>query len=114
MSVVIKDFDTPEKCQMCPCCYIENETALPPNKPGKPICSVWGDRIQDMYSKRNDNCPLIPLPQKHGRLIDADFLLGRLKEFAKGYDPNTFHVTMLDVYRWLEYSTAVIEAEDGE
>lgn len=98
----VKSCDMPLSCKTC---SLEDFA-----EDGGSYCKI-NDGWTPPNGKRAD-CPLIPLPQKHGRLIDADFLLGRLKEFAKGYDPNTFHVTMLDVYRWLEYSTAIIEAEE--
>lgn len=110
MSVIIKDLDLPPKCQYCPCCYIENETAVPPNKPSKPICSVWGDSIQDMYNSRNDNCPLIELPKQHGNLIDRQVLLKALQKHWNVEDDDDF--ANKSVWREIENAPTVIEAED--
>jgi len=63
---------TPEDCFSCPLkeegfCNITNAYAVKINK-------------------RNSDCPLVELPEHHGRLIDADALAAdSLKDGAYGY-----------------------------
>ena len=53
MSVIVKGIDMPENCIDC---FVKDK-----------ICHSWKD------------CPLVELPKKHGRLIDADRLIARLE-----------------------------------
>ena len=69
MSVYIKGMEMPSSCCACNLCtkYLF-ETP--------PFCDVTMKRIDD-WSKRSDDCPLIPVPD-HGRLVDADGLMEHL------------------------------------
>ena len=63
-SVLIKGMRMPENCETC-----EYQT--------KGACFALGVNkgtitIRRMDKERPDWCPLVPLPEKHGRLIDAD------------------------------------------
>lgn len=55
---VIRGIEMPKNCYECPCCDKEF---------GK--CQVLDDYI---FYDRPSLCPLLPLPEGHGRLIDAD------------------------------------------
>ena len=60
MSVLIKNMRIPEDCFSCPLkeegyCNLTNAYAV-------------------FINERNSDCPLVELPEKHGRLIDADEL----------------------------------------
>lgn len=57
MSVLIKGMDIPENCTRCD--YIGLNVAI-----GCPVMSGTNGRATD--------CPLIALPDHHGRLVDAD------------------------------------------
>lgn len=60
MSAIIKGMEMPEYCYECPCHNGENG-----------YCQAYKSGY--LYSiERPAKCPLIPLPQGHGRLIDAD------------------------------------------
>lgn len=75
MSVVIKGMQMPENCSDCP-------VALS----GK-YCRI--NQTYTTYIKlpiRPDHCPLVELPEHHGRLIDADDLVTEsLADGAYGY-----------------------------
>ena len=58
MSVYIPNMEMPKNCYQCPSCDKEN---------GK--CQVLNDFI---FYDRPSWCPLVPLPEWHGRLIDAE------------------------------------------
>ena len=75
MSILIKDMQMPKNCSECP-------VALS----GK-YCRI--NKTYTTYIKlpiRPDHCPLVELPEHHGRLIDADVLATEsLKDGAYGY-----------------------------
>ena len=105
MSLIIKGVDMPEKCENCPCYdYIDY------------VC-----RADDCFApfdvenpeERSEHCPLIELPAKHGRLIDAD----ELKKNMRNYYPSIDHlccsqhvVTKGDI----DCAPTIIEAEVSE
>lgn len=93
MSVVIK-MDMPKSCGMCECS-------------GTSVCREWMkvDR-RDMGSKRADTCPILcELPEKHGRLIDADDFLKFLQALTDNGAPYE------SVIELLEKHETIIEAE---
>ena len=61
MSVLIKGMKMPKKCLWCPLQYIG-------------FCQVTKTDVNSDLGRRADDCPLVELPEKHGRLIDADAL----------------------------------------
>ena len=61
MSIIIKDMDLPEDCFSCP---LKEEG----------FCNLTNAYAVNLY-KRNSDCPLIPLPEHHSRLIDADTVI---------------------------------------
>lgn len=63
MSVVVMGVDIPEDCDSC---WL----------PGK-HCNLW---LATDVGERHRGCPIRPMPEKHGRLIDAS----ELETVAKG------------------------------
>ena len=71
MSVLIKDMKMPISCIECPCslnlffCKVYS---------GMPVLDASSLTINDttINVKRPDWCPLVELPEHHGRLIDVD------------------------------------------
>lgn len=61
MSVLIKGMEMPESCI---CCDIETSYNYCPM-----LCR---DTDDIRYDGRLDDCPLVDLPEKHGRLFDSD------------------------------------------
>jgi hypothetical protein len=58
MSVIVKGMKMPESCFKC-----------------RIYCKEFGESAvsdNDFHTKRLENCPLVELPKKHGRLIDVD------------------------------------------
>ena len=96
MGLYIKGAKMPKNCWTCPC---HNKEYL--------ICQVTDSCCE--YEKPN-NCPLVELPSKHGRLIDADLAMEKLATDKR--EAYTKH----DV--WLKFSTygapTVLEAEGAE
>lgn len=55
MSVIVKGMEMPKDCNSC---WIPSS-----------FCKLW---LKSDVGNRHQDCPLIELPEKHGRLIDAD------------------------------------------
>lgn len=83
MSIVVKGMEMPKSCSDC---QLNLEQMA---------CSVtgtrwWSDTMVlvdfDCDDERLYDCPLVELPEHHGRLIDADVLAAEsLKDGAYGY-----------------------------
>ena len=80
MSVIIKGEDMPKRCADCTCCFTDESDS-------ESFCSVHGDDIPDIFNGRLDGCPLVELPEDHGRLIDADELIRRLNDSGNYVSP---------------------------
>ena len=68
MGVYIKGMEMPKNCAECPCRMIGYT---------KDHCNVLGKFIDFVVGSegRREDCPLIEIPDGHGRLIDADALM---------------------------------------
>ena len=69
MSVIVKGMRLPEKCSWCPIArsmFDGDKTRL--------RCLVLCEWVSDDGDGRLGDCPLVELPEEHGRLIDADAL----------------------------------------
>lgn len=100
MSLIIKGYIIPEKCENCPCYdYIDY------------VC-----RADDCFApfdvenpeERSEHCPLVEIPTPHGRLIGADELT-RCIERAFG-DKDIVKL----VANIIERQPTIIEAEVSE
>lgn len=102
MSIVIKGMDKPKTCFNCPCkMYDEVDSVYCAAIDGEPY-------IDDEDNGVLPDCPISALPQKHGRLIDADVVYANIDNLLSG-----------DGAKWLAESAVhdaptVIEAEDEE
>ena len=67
MSVLIKDMEMPEKCGLCDLFHAESPMHCTVVKGHKTVGAPSG-------MPRPEWCPLVALPDKHGRLVDADAL----------------------------------------
>lgn len=103
MSVLIKGMRMPECCDVCmfACWSNLSQTASCKLKEYEPCFANFSTKYK---SKRAGFCPLVELPEKHGRLIDYDDLSKLVCE-----DFGVF-LSRLD----LKTPATVIEAEDGE
>jgi hypothetical protein len=111
MSVVVRGMRIPESCTKCKFSYKE-ESYEPKEGTYYSVSTCKGDVISTNYYtskthkeyayKRPDYCPLVEIPEKHGRMIDFDALI------EKYWDGNSMTITAWD----LKDIKAVIEAED--
>ena len=78
MSVIVMGMEIPRDCPACPLSYWANHSTFLGCR------AVSGKRYamqEEQYRKSDtppDWCPIRPLPEKHGRLIDADALYDAL------------------------------------
>ena len=106
VSVLVKDIEMPKDCREC--CMAEYHINT-----GKTWCKPADGLLADtyrpiMYDGRPDWCPLVELPEKHGRLIDADKLK---EEFPKDTDWAYPVNTNQYVCETIDEANTVIEAE---
>lgn len=88
MSIIIKDMQMPSECRMCPLCRYFYSTGITK-------CMLMQTPLAEDYKTirfegRHKDCPLVELPEKHGRLIDADAYVSMMEEkcdYAKSLDP---------------------------
>ena len=76
MSILIKGFEIPTRCAECRLSTVHSFN-------DRPLCDVLVEYMSygEWETKRLDNCPLIEVPEPHGRLIEAD----KLKETLDYY-----------------------------
>ena len=96
MSVLIKGMEMPKSCYVCPFCdYV---SARCDAVKGNPYTQ------ESRYEKRDDFCPLIEVPEPHGRMIDADALVEDLKRQCEevfkidAVSPDDFWITRDHAY----------------
>lgn len=105
MSVIVKGMKMPKDCYYC-------------DMSSFGTCNIVS-RNWDI-TKRPDWCPLVELPEKHGRLVDADTLSDEyvlLTGEVQGFRIETLGVgesrATLRFKRWKDVPT-VVEAEGGK
>ena len=94
MGIYVNGMEMPKKCLWCPLQYIG-------------FCQVTKTDVNSDLGRRADDCPLVEVPEPHGRLIDADMLMDDVKKNSASYFAEDF------AREWLDVQPTVIEA-DGE
>lgn len=112
----------PENCGEC---YLSARTSLPSGVVTRcRLGGVVGTPIEES-NKRHPDCPLVALPDHHGRLVDADAfkadygmkddcadcekeMRGKVKacEYDRIY-------SKMDFCSWIDVADTIVEAEDG-
>ena len=115
MSVLVKGMKMPENCRECPFENYYSDT-------GKTVCMA-SLRVLAIgfgiisFDGRHSSCPLVALPDKHGRLVDADALcedlLGRWS-VAETRKEDLIKAVMADVVTpIIACQPTIVESEDG-
>lgn len=78
MGVYIKGMEMPKTCRDCEYCWVRKGMKNCDAKYGLPIGNRWD-------IERASFCPLIDVPEPHGRLIDADALADDLEADGKEF-----------------------------
>ena len=97
MSVIVKGMEMPTSCREC----IDRRLGF------RAYFGCIKGTVAPSSEERLPDCPLRPLPEKHGRLIDGDALM---KTFA----PRRFTSVMGDAMRILDNWPTIVEAEGEE
>ena len=93
MSVIVKGMKMPKKCLWCPLQYVG-------------FCQVTKTDVNSGLGRRADDCPLVELPDKHGRLIDGDEVITAFPVCDSNMD-----VKIESVRATIDHMPTVIEAE---
>ena len=106
MSILIKGIKIPKRCIDCPF------------NPSSLYCSITHSEIDrdDEYYDRLPDCPIVELPEHHGRLIDADRLLkiyeNRMEKVADRYGHYSSEAGILSgAMKLLMIELGIVEAE---
>jgi len=102
MSVLIKGMKMPEKCGSCDLFHVESPMHCTVVKGHKTVGAPYG-------MPRPDWCPLIEIPEPHGRLIDGDALQCKVDDIGLGYFA-VYGVTEDTI----DSAPTIIEAEGSE
>lgn len=102
MSVIVKGMDMPERCSEC-----ELYDVMAQDKKAVEFCRYNMKPLPD-DEERASWCPLIPLPEKHGRLVDAREVLEKADK-APWFDGD---VSELGLLLGSEVTT-IFQAEGG-
>lgn len=100
MSVLTKGMKMPENCEKCP---IREGT----------FCDIINKDIDRFYRgsiKRDPDCPLVELPEHHGRLIDEN----EVRIVMNWLLTQPQRPTWNDTYHAIQEMNAVVEAEESE
>lgn len=106
MSVIVKGMKMPGSCEWMDDKYNVHR------------CPILGDdddcKLQDCkedwtWQEQYAGCPLVELPEKHGRLIDERVAYDKIAEQEGGY-----YMDMDGVDMGLQETPTIIEAEGGE
>ena len=96
MSILIKGASLPESCKWCGLSsYLKYYKC--------PFCDIIKE---DYPENRYDGCPLVEVPEPHGRLIDGDDLITAFPANEDGAD-----VKIASVRGTILHAPTVIEAE---
>lgn len=114
MSIVVLGKNEPKKCIDCPLEGYDNDDFVSWCKAG-----AWGEiKCHNMPSEKPENCPVIPLPDNHGRLVDVDLLIKQVETLEKTWQAWKIapsKETILGAVKYLlERAETIIEKEEAE
>lgn len=100
MSIIVKGMEMPSGCQSC---AFANDEAR--------FCKAAKEYIPMLAAPKF--CPLRPLPEKHGRLIDADAMEREMSDLVQGdirgypYSDTLWETA----FKWMDSRPTIVEAE---
>ena len=110
MSVIMVGMEMPAMCSDCPfnsgMCFPKGEYYCE-----CPSRNIQGSKITRAMDEdcRHPDCPLVELPEKHGRLIDGDKLKAKFPSFA-----NSSSILVSSIRAAINHAPTVIGAEGSE
>lgn len=99
MSVLIKGMKMPKTCMDCP--FADGEYGW---------CDV-DNSIGMCNDERSKDCPLVALPDKHGRLVDADALIEQMEADAEHMDEPYAKMMYCAAISDVRHAPTIVEAE---
>ena len=106
MSVIVKGMEMPTSCASCRMAVCFADT-------GRAKCYATLSYIDPERGKRSYDCPLRSLPEKHGRLIDADDMERFMSDTVQGdIRQYPYSDTLWDMaFKWIDSRPTIVEAE---
>ena len=113
MSILIKGMKMPTTCEECDFCHWSNlhQTGICDRCGDEPVCPDYGT---DYKRTRARFCPLIGLPEKHGRLIDESTVLEMIRKSMCIKDLSFLYNAEKSVVNQIYHAPTIIEAEEDE
>jgi len=110
MSVIIKGYDAVNYCNECEFSFpqFRGDFSTAMNY----CCSLKDKVCHNEYYQKPEDCPIIPLPEKHGRLVDADKIIESMDEMK--VEGEVFVTAVEYVKITVEEAETVIPAEKGD
>lgn len=107
MSILIKGMSGYECCEDCEFC---GGLTIPDDIYTCDCPSTRGMNITRAIEEdcRHPDCQLVELPEKHGRLIDADALIADIRKNSASYFADDF------AREWVDRQPIIVEAEGEE
>lgn len=105
MSVIVMGMEMPERCETCDLIFDDDS--------GLEVCCCTGEIVDREEQARPRWCPLRPLPEKHGRLIDADAFIGTIRPIVEedDYAVCTFRTVKELMTEHIDEAPTIVETE---
>ena len=110
MSVIVMGMNIPENCGRC---RFIGSCGVHGNEEWPDIESIMFNDVIGIDGKRDKDCPLRPLPEKHGRIVDV----GPLDVVAynqKGHEGESFDDGVVFMLEKMDALPTIVEAEGEE
>lgn len=110
MSVIVKGMEMPDSCGACKL-SVQVSMSLGAVMRCR-LVGVVGTSFSDPHdvlNKRHPNCPLVALPDKHGRLVDADEIKNKNPLHMELDVPYVTEVTVGEI---IDSAPTIVESED--
>ena len=110
MGVIVMGMEIPENCGRC---RFIGSCGVHGNEEWPDIESIMFNDVIGIDGKRDKECPLRPLPKKHGRLIDADAFIGTIRPIVEedDYAGCTFRTVKELMTEHIDEAQTIVEAE---
>ena len=108
--LIIRGMEMPKTCCQCDLKIYDNEIRWDENGIEQIVAWVCKRTREIIWNtQRGENCPLVPIPEGHGELIDKAEAYDRIEEQEGGN-----YIDMDSVGKGLEECQIVVPAEGGE
>lgn len=105
--LIIRGMEMPQRCKACRFCGFGGRMSE------LNVCMFTGESQPKLSQERMSKCPLLPLPEGHGRMIDAErfrVILCRLKD--RMVDDEAIHAVQWAI-ECLDKLDTIVPAEGG-